>query len=69
MMIYEVGKLKKVILPQGREHKAAGLHWVLGLEGLAGGYLNPKNPTNSTNPTNSKEAAGLPESRRLGNYG
>jgi len=41
MAIYEVGKLKKVILPQGREHKAADL----------------------------TEAAGLPETRRLVNYG
>jgi len=63
MTIYEVAKLKKVILPQGSEHKAAGLHWVLGLEGLAVGYLNPKNSTNS------KKAAGLPETRRLVNYG
>ena len=59
-MIYEVGKLKKVILPQGREHKAAGLYWVLGLEGLAVGYLNSKN---SRNPTNSIR---LPGCQRLG---
>ncbi len=63
MMIYEVAKLKKVILPQGSEHKAAGLYWVLGLEGLAVGYLNSKNSRNPTNPTNSKR---LPGCQRLG---
>ncbi len=63
MTIYEVVKLKKVILPQGSEHKAAGLHWVLSLEGLAVGYLNPKNSRNPTNPTNSKR---LPGCQKLG---
>jgi hypothetical protein len=63
MKIYEVAKLKKVILPQGSEHKAAGLHWVLGLEGLAVGYLNPKNSRNPTNPTNSIR---LPGYQKLG---
>ena len=63
MTIYEVGKLKKVILPQGSEHKAAGLHWVLGLEGLAVGCLNPKNSTNPTNPTNPIR---LPGCQKLG---
>ncbi len=60
MTIYEVVKLKKVILPQGSEHKAAGLHWVLGLEGLAVGYLNPKNSRNPTNPIR------LPGCQKLG---
>ena len=57
MTIYEVAKLKKVILPQGSEHKAAGLNWVLDVEGSAVGYLNPKN---STNPDNSRNSRRLP---------
>jgi len=61
--IYRVDKLKKVILPQGREHKAAGLDWVLGIGDWVLRYLNPKSSTNSCpvefysygakNPTNS----------------
>ena len=66
MTIYEVAKLKKVILPQGSEHKAAGLHWVVGIGDWVLEYLNPKNPMNLKNPTNSIR---LPGCQKLGSYG
>ncbi len=62
MTIYEVVKLKKVILPQGSEHKAAGLHWVVGIGDWVLEYWNPKNPINPKNPTNSIR---LPGCQRL----
>ena len=78
MTIYEVGKLKKVILPQGSEHKAAGLHWVLGLGCWVLG-CQPQEPNEllprgivflwGQEPNEPNKAAGLPETRRLVNYG
>jgi len=68
MIIYEVAKLKKVILPQGSEHKAAGLHWVLGLGCWVLG-CEPQEPNKPNEPNELKKAAGLPETRRLVNHG
>ena len=59
-MIYEVGKLKKVILLQSREHKAAGLDWVLGLGCWVLG-CEPQEPNQPQEPNELNKAAGLPE--------
>ena len=68
MTIYEVAKLKKVILPQGSEHKAAGLLWVLGLGDWVLG-CEPQEPNKPQEPNELNKAAGLPETRRLVSYG
>ena len=64
MMIYGVGKLKKVILPQGSEHKAAGLHWVLGLGCWVLG-CESQEPNKPQEPNELNKAAGLPEIGKL----
>lgn len=69
-----MAKLKKVILLQGREHKAAGLHWVLGLGCWVLG-CEPQEPNKhpprgilflwGQEPNELNKAAGLPETRKL----
>jgi len=59
-----VAKLKKVILLQGREHKAAGLYWVLGLGCWVLG-CERQEPNKPQEPNELNKAAGLPETRKL----
>jgi len=62
--IYRVGKLKKVILLQGREHKAAGLHWVLGLGCWILG-CEPQEPNKPQEPNELKRLPGCQSYRNL----